>query len=100
MTPATESPPGGESRQARSAARGVRRRMCPRQGPAPHHSPAGRGNPAPDFPARAMKNPVDYAISHARLTISVLLFLLVAGLSPTSQFRRRPSPTSRCRSST
>ncbi len=28
-----------------------------------------------------MKNPVDYAISHARLTISVLLFLLVAGLS-------------------
>ncbi|MDB5592270.1 efflux RND transporter permease subunit, partial [Enterovirga sp.] len=28
-----------------------------------------------------MKNPVDYAISHARLTLSVLLFLLVAGLS-------------------
>ena len=28
-----------------------------------------------------MKNPVDYAISHARLTLSVLLFLLLAGLS-------------------
>ena len=28
-----------------------------------------------------MKNPVDYAISHARLTLSVLLFLLVAGFS-------------------
>ena len=27
-----------------------------------------------------MANPVDYAISHARLTLSVLLFLLVAGL--------------------
>ena len=26
-------------------------------------------------------NPVDYASSHARLTIAVLLFLLVAGLS-------------------
>ena len=26
-------------------------------------------------------NPVDYAISHARLTIATLLFLLVAGLS-------------------
>jgi multidrug efflux pump len=28
-----------------------------------------------------MANPVDYAISHARLTLSVLLFLLVAGFS-------------------
>ena len=28
-----------------------------------------------------MNNPVDYAINHARLTLSVLLFLLVAGLS-------------------
>ena len=28
-----------------------------------------------------MKNPVDYAISHARLTLSVLIFLLVAGFS-------------------
>ncbi len=28
-----------------------------------------------------MKNPVDYAISHARLTIALLLFLLVAGFS-------------------
>ena len=28
-----------------------------------------------------MKNPVDYAISHSRLTLSVLLFLLIAGLS-------------------
>jgi multidrug efflux pump len=28
-----------------------------------------------------MANPVDYAISHARLTLSVLFFLLVAGLS-------------------
>src|SRR3972149_3252494 len=27
-----------------------------------------------------MANPVDYAISHARLTIAVLLFLLAAGL--------------------
>ena len=27
-----------------------------------------------------MKNPVDYAISHARLTLATLLFLLVAGL--------------------
>jgi multidrug efflux pump len=27
-----------------------------------------------------MRNPVDYAISHSRLTLSVLLFLLVAGL--------------------
>ena len=26
-------------------------------------------------------NPIDYAISHARLTIATLLFLLVAGLS-------------------
>src|SRR3954464_11687042 len=28
-----------------------------------------------------MRNPVDYAIGHARLTLAVLLFLLVAGLS-------------------
>ena len=28
-----------------------------------------------------MQNPVDYAISHARLTLSVLVFLLLAGLS-------------------
>ncbi len=28
-----------------------------------------------------MKNPVDYAISHSRLTLATLLFLLVAGLS-------------------
>jgi multidrug efflux pump len=28
-----------------------------------------------------MRNPVDYAIGHARLTISVLVFLLLAGLS-------------------
>ncbi len=28
-----------------------------------------------------MRNPVDYAISHARLTLSLLVFLLVAGLS-------------------
>lgn len=28
-----------------------------------------------------MANPVDYAISHARLTLSVLIFLLVAGIS-------------------
>ncbi len=28
-----------------------------------------------------MANPVDYAISHARLTLSTLLFLLIAGLS-------------------
>ena len=28
-----------------------------------------------------MRNPVDYAISHARLTIATLLFLLVAGFS-------------------
>ncbi|TDR84548.1 efflux RND transporter permease subunit [Enterovirga rhinocerotis] len=28
-----------------------------------------------------MQNPVDYAISHARLTLSILAFLLVAGLS-------------------
>src|SRR5215213_6520871 len=28
-----------------------------------------------------MANPVDYAISHARLTIAALLFLLVAGFS-------------------
>ena len=28
-----------------------------------------------------MRNPVDYAITHARLTISVLVFLLLAGLS-------------------
>ncbi len=28
-----------------------------------------------------MKNPVDYAISHARLTLALLLFLLVAGFS-------------------
>src|ERR1044072_5482631 len=28
-----------------------------------------------------MANPVDYAISHARLTIATLLFLLVAGFS-------------------
>ncbi len=28
-----------------------------------------------------MRNPVDYAISHARLTLATLLFLLVAGFS-------------------
>src|SRR5215210_2600353 len=28
-----------------------------------------------------MKNPIDYAISHSRLTLATLLFLLVAGLS-------------------
>ena len=28
-----------------------------------------------------MRNPVDYAISHSRLTLATLLFLLVAGLS-------------------
>src|SRR5215212_9793819 len=28
-----------------------------------------------------MKNPVDYAISHSRLTLATLLFLLIAGLS-------------------
>ena len=28
-----------------------------------------------------MRNPVDYAISHSRLTLATLLFLLVAGFS-------------------
>src|SRR5918997_6359922 len=28
-----------------------------------------------------MRNPVDYAISHARLTLSILLFLVIAGLT-------------------
>ena len=31
--------------------------------------------------SRLMGNPVDYAISHARLTLAVLIFLLIAGFS-------------------
>ena len=47
-----------------------------------------------------MRNPVDYAINHARLTIAILVFLLVAGfVAYVSPFRRRRSPTSRSRSS-
>jgi multidrug efflux pump len=39
-----------------------------------------------------MANPVDYAISHARLTIATLLFLLVAGFSAYSTIPKEAEP--------
>ena len=39
-----------------------------------------------------MKNPVDYAISHSRLTLSVLLFLLVAGFSAYRSIPKEAEP--------
>lgn len=39
-----------------------------------------------------MANPVDYAISHARLTLAVLLFLLVAGFSAYNAIPKEAEP--------
>lgn len=39
-----------------------------------------------------MANPVDYAISHARLTLAVLLFLLVAGFSAYNSIPKEAEP--------
>ncbi len=39
-----------------------------------------------------MKNPVDYAIGHARLTLSILFFLLIAGLSAYRSIPKEAEP--------
>ena len=69
-----------------------RRRPGLRQGRRPGRGGRRRPRPTCRSGAAGMRRIVDYAISHARLTLSILVFLLLAGIVAYSTIPKEASP--------
>ena len=88
-------------RHRQGAVAGHRGRPGLRQGRRPGRGGQRGGCGTAEGGAAGVRRIVDFAIGHARLTLAILVFLLIAGLSSyLDDSRRKPSRTSRSRSST